>query len=281
VFTPSNKKFTTADLCAYCAIEPSKPGVGDHVIPRCIFEFESHSAIRQGVAQYSPTGHVERDGHACHPVLHVPVDREARDPVRVPACERCNGQKSKDEGFVRDWLCSHADVDLSAVPQTVYDAFIRSANEHNNSAIANAARKHGRYEPRFTESGLYADKGFSYPLDYKRIIRMFERVAQGLYYAAGAEGLRDNAQHPRLPRESQFEVWYVHHARIEDQATFLSNRGAGGPISLGGGACDILFGAKQTDKYIVTRSMVMFYNRSVAVDIQTDIIFDDHDLSRK
>jgi len=39
--------------------------------------------LRQGVAQYSPTGHVERDGHACHPVLHVPVDREARDPVRV------------------------------------------------------------------------------------------------------------------------------------------------------------------------------------------------------
>jgi len=245
VFTPSNKKFTTADLCAYCGIAPSKPGVGDHVIPRCIFEFESHSVIR------------------------------------VPACERCNGQKSKDEGFVRDWLCSHADVDLSAVPQTVYDAFMRSANEHNNSAIANAARRHGRYEPRFTESGLYAGKGFSYPLDYKRIVRTFERVAQGLYYAAGAEGLRDNAQHPRLPRESQFEVWYVPHARIEDQATFLSDRGAGGPISLGGGACDILFGAEQTDKYIVTRSMVMFYNRSVAVDIQTGIIFDDHDLSRK
>ncbi len=95
MFTPPNKEFTAADLCAYRGIEPSKPGVGDHVIPHCIFEFESHSEIR------------------------------------VPACERCNGQKSKDEGFVRDWLCSHADIDLSAVSQTVYEAFMGSANELN------------------------------------------------------------------------------------------------------------------------------------------------------
>ncbi len=40
---------------------------------------------RQGLAQCSPAGHVERDGHACNPVLHVSVDREARDPGRVPA----------------------------------------------------------------------------------------------------------------------------------------------------------------------------------------------------
>lgn len=66
------------------------------------------------------------------------------------------------------------------------------------------------------------------------------------------------------------------HARIEDQAMFLADRGIGGSIGLGGGACDILFGTEQTDEYIVTRSMVTFCNRSVAVDIQTDIIFDNH-----
>jgi len=41
--------------------------------------------LRQGLAPRPSSGHVERDGHACNPVLHVPVDREARDPVGMLA----------------------------------------------------------------------------------------------------------------------------------------------------------------------------------------------------
>jgi len=222
VFTPPEKKFTAADLCAYCGIAPSEPGGGDHVIPRCVFELKSQSEIR------------------------------------VPSCLPCNNRKSKDEDYVRDWLCAHIDVDQSAVPAKVYDRFMRSAKRDKfGSAIARAAMTQGRYEPRFTASGLYAGIEFAYPFDAIRVVKTFERVAQGLYYAA---------QQQHLAGGGQFGVGEVPRPRIKDQIKLLQRLGAAGPYALGGRLCHVLFGSEQTSTYIAARVLVTFYNDSVAVD---------------
>jgi len=222
VLTPPDKKFTAADRCAYCGIAPSEPGDGDHVIPRCVFELKSQSGIK------------------------------------VPSCLPCNNRKSKDEDYVRDWLCAHIDVDQSAVPAKVYDSFMRSANRAKfGSAIARAAITQGRYEPHFTASGLYAGIEFAYPFDSARVVKTFERVAQGLYYAA---------QQQHLVGGGQFGVGEVPRPHIEDQTKIFQRLGATGPLALGGRLCHVLFISEQTSTCIVARALVTFYNDSVAVD---------------
>jgi len=221
--TPANKKFTGADLCAYCNRNASVPGKGDHVIPRCVFEVQSQSTIR------------------------------------VPACRPCNLQKSQDEDYVRDWLCAHIDVDLSAVPGKVNDSFMRSAQRDKfGSAVARAAMTQGRYEPRVTASGLYAGIEFAYPFNAIRVVKTFERVAQGLYYAA---------QQQHLVGGGQFAVGEVPRPRIEDQIKIVQRLGLTGPYALGGKLCNVFFASEQTSTHIAVRVLVTFYNDSVAVDV--------------
>ncbi len=209
-------------VCAYCNKNASVAGKGDHVIPRCVFEFQSQSTIR------------------------------------VPACRPCNLQKSQDEDYVRDWLCAHIDVDQSAVPSKVYDRFMGSAKRGKfGSAIARAAMTEGRYEPRFTASGLYAGIEFAYPFDAIRVVKTFERGAQGLYYAA---------QQQHLVGGGQFGVGEVPRPHIEDQIKLFQRLGATGPHALGGRLCHVLFASERTSTYIAARVLVTFYNDSVAVD---------------
>ncbi len=109
------KRFTGAEICAYCNAQPGRPGAGDHVIPRCLFDDRRESTIT------------------------------------VPACAQCNGEKADDEGYVRDWLCADIEVDLSVVPRSVYNNFMGSA-ARGSSSLARAAVTQGQFEARFTES---------------------------------------------------------------------------------------------------------------------------------
>jgi hypothetical protein len=119
-----SNRFASADTCAYCNCRPSEPGDGDHVLPRCLFGNKSDSTIT------------------------------------VPACMPCNGEKSRSEDYVRDWLCGHGDVDLWVVPRKVFDAFMRS-DARGSSKLARTARNQGRYRPIYTPHGLYAGKALT------------------------------------------------------------------------------------------------------------------------
>jgi len=220
--TPPEKRFTNRDLCAYCAVSPSVPGKGDHVIPRCVFALPSDSAMR------------------------------------VPAYQACNVRKSREEDYVRDWLCAHIDTDLSAVPDNVYDGFLRS-DKYGSSAVGRAAKQQGRYEPRFTLRGLYAGMALAFPLDANRLANAFGCITQGLYYAA----------HQRhFPGGGQFDIGYVERPHIEDQIALLQELGATGPYTLGGTQCAILLAAECGPTCSVVRALLAFYNDSVAVDVR-------------
>jgi hypothetical protein len=216
----SKKNFTSADICAYCNLDPSEAGEGDHVIPRCLFELPSQSAIT------------------------------------VPACQGCNQEKSRSEDYVRDWLCSHVDVDLSAVPSVVYERFMRSA-ERGTSKLARAATEWGRYETRFTASGIYAGIEVKYPFEDVRVTETFMRVVQGLYF---------NAHNGHLPVSGRFEVRQVERPFIGDQVKFVQRLGTT-VYDFGDGQCHLHFGAQVEPGQIAVRSLLTFYNDSVAVDV--------------
>jgi len=92
-----------------------------------------------------------------------------------------------------------------------------------------------------------------------RVTKTFERVAEGLYYAA-------HQQH--LMGGGRFAVGEVPRPRIEDQIKIVQRLGATGPHALGGKLCNVFFASEQTSAHIAVRALVTFYNDSVAVDVR-------------
>jgi len=218
------KRWAEEDICAYCAKRPSRPGVGDHVIPRCLFAVRTDSI------------------------------------VTVPACTDCNGKKANDEADIRDWLRGDIEVDEASLPQSVRNNFSGSV-ARGSSRWARSAIATGRFKPRLTESGIYVGHAFAYDFDSAPVKRVFKRVAQGLYYDA-------THPHQHLPETGQYEIGRIFRAHMDDQVAFLTGPGMDDPVSLGNGVCDFMRGGFHTDTHIVFRGLLMFYNRSVAVDVR-------------
>jgi hypothetical protein len=66
---------------------------------RCLPYKSDRMIVKQGLALLGWSGHVEWDGCACNPILHVPKSAVERDPDRDTRCPR----KQSEGGSVRGW----------------------------------------------------------------------------------------------------------------------------------------------------------------------------------
>ncbi len=103
-------------------------------------------------------------------------------------------------------------------------------------------------------AGLYAGQALSYSFESDRVIRVFKRVAQGLYYDKTQQHFSDTGV---------FESGRVSRVRIEDHMTFLKGAAMDDPVSL-----DFMRGGFEMATHVAGRFFLMFYNKSVAVDIR-------------
>jgi len=108
-------------------------------------------------------------------------------------------------------------------------------------------------------AGLYAGQALSYSFESDRVIRVFKRVAQGLYYDKTQQHFSDTGV---------FESGRVSRVRIEDHMTFLKGAAMDDPVSLENGVCDFMRGGFEMATHVAGRFFLMFYNKSVAVDIR-------------
>jgi hypothetical protein len=183
-------------------------------------------------------------------------DPKSQSTIRVPACRPCNELKSRNEDYVRDWLCSHHEVDDTAIPPRIYAAFVRSSRS-NKSKLARTAVTRGRYVHTYTKHGLYMGKLLKFDLEAARIVTTFELIAQGVYFDVTRE---------HLSKDGVFDVGYVPRTHIAEQVQMLKALDAT-TNDLGNGTCSIIFAADRTPGRVVARVLLAFYNKSVAVDV--------------
>lgn len=141
--TPSTTR--TPLLCAYCDTEPAI--TKDHVIPRCLF-------VRP---------------------LPNPM-------ITVPVCEACNGLKSKDDDFIRDYLVTDIYCSEHPVAKHLLQTKVARSAKTNRSHLSRAAKKQAKFEPIHSPGGIYLFHAYTVPVDSERINNYFRMVVRGLYY---------------------------------------------------------------------------------------------------
>jgi HNH endonuclease len=199
-------------ICAYCG---KRPGVtSEHIIPKCLFGG------------------------------NLPLDN-----VTIPVCKECNGEKAKDDGYLRDILVTDHQCSEHPVAQSLLEGKVARAAKRNQSQLAKAARKSGRFEPIYTSAGLYLGHGYAVPLEGERVVRVFSLIVRGLYR---------KLRHERLSDDYLFDVRKRDPLRVEELVTYMQSKGANGPYCLGS-VFGCLFMYAQEDPN-VTFWLLWFYN---------------------
>jgi hypothetical protein len=137
-------------VCAYCGALIAETGnkkTKEHIFPRNLFP--------------------KYDGY-----------QPRKDFLTVPACETCNGGKSEDDEYLRNFLAlrlramGHPDIDH------LVDGFLSSAREGSRLVrrMAESARM-----ARHPTTGLYLPYVLAVPIEDERLDRIMTHIVRGLY----------------------------------------------------------------------------------------------------
>ena len=172
--------------------------------------------------------------------------------VTVPACLKCNQNKSQDEDYLRDVLI--ADIYTSEHPKAkaIFDGPMARARAKNRSEIARSAR-HARMEPLHTPGGLYLGHYATVPLDWERISRTIEGMIRGLYYTLVGKP---------FPQGYVVNVTRLDPLQVQSAWNVMSSGHLNGPYCLGDDIfmCEMQFVAEDPG---MTRWLLRFYRNYV------------------
>lgn len=139
--------------------------------------------------------------------------------VKVPACLPCNGDKSKDDDYLRDMLLVDWENEAHPMAQGELKGKLIRAIGRGQSHLIRDGRRTRRPTPVLSPVGLYLGTAPAIPIDQARINKMFERIVRGLYFEfSGGQ---------RLPTDCTFEVGKVHPMRKEQTIRMFDRTGAG------------------------------------------------------
>ena len=199
------------ELCVYCGVNPAT--TRDHVVAKCLFDGPLPSNM-----------------------------------VTVPACGSCNGEKAKNDDYLRDMLVVDYDCSEHPVAKALLKGKVTRALRRNRSELLRKALPEARVEPVRTPGGIYLPPRYSFPLDGERVNEIFRTVTRGLYYKIRQE---------RLPDDYIFEVRRIYRNHIKDVWSEFQRLKANGPYGLGDVfGCLFLYGAEDPG---VTCWLIWFY----------------------
>ena len=101
--------------------------------------------------------------------------------ITVPACRTCNGLKSSDDDFLRDYLTIYIEGNESPYAWKIYEDKVRSSVRRNSSEIGRAAVTWARGGASHANAGRYLDDVVAVPLDEVRVDEMMARIIRGLF----------------------------------------------------------------------------------------------------
>ena len=181
------KKKKKVGECAYCGSIAAL--TDEHVIPQCLFE------------------------------KPLPADI-----VKIPVCEKCNNEKSKDDGYLRDFLVTDIHASEHPIARRIFLSKTLSADRQNKSELLRTMRTQGRPESIYTKGGIYLCEGFSSPLEGERINNIFTHITRGLYYKIRTK---------RIPDDYIFEISRLDSTEFREVWLKLKEIGVNGPYGCG------------------------------------------------
>lgn len=158
------RKAQAGDTCVYCGVTLTNRKIAtdtaatdEHVIPQTVF--------------LEPREHM----------------------VKVPACWRCNHEKSKDDGYFREKLVLDDRVTDHSIAMQIRDGAVMSAVAKNHSVFAREALMHGVHLTVPGSDGRMRDV-VMVPVSNDRIQRSFTAIGRGMYFAHTGEVLAPDTE---------------------------------------------------------------------------------------
>jgi len=188
---------------------------------------------RQGTCVYCGEAATCTDEHVIPECLFPEGQRPPKsDFAIVPACEDCNGLKSKEDTYIRDVFTADAACQGNPVVRAVLNPVFRSITK-NKSDFGRTARNRTRVVEIRSPNGLYLGHGAAVPIDWQRIDRFFRWVVRGLYWFAANQ---------RLPDDCMFRVLRLYASAVPERQEHFRKHNAHGPFRIGMGVfeCSVL-----------------------------------------
>ena len=199
--------------CAYCG--NLREVSHEHVIPECLF-----------VRPYPP------------------------NLITVPACDSCNGKKSEDDDFLRDFLAVDFQGSQSPVAQRLFTGEVQRSLSRNSSHLLRSVLPKLRIEPLYTDAGIYLGDLPQAPFDGDRLNRLLGMIVRGLYF---------DARRVRLSGEYRVEVRRAEPWAYKQVMDVFRQLHPNGPRALGNVFSCIYVAA--TEDLFTTMWALWFYER--------------------
>ena len=117
--------------------------------------------------------------------------------ITVPACGVCNGDKAKDDDYLRDWLVCDIHAQHHPTAQALFNGKVLRAHGRNQSQVTRLITTGARVQPWYTPAGVYLGDFPMLRLKDQRVQTILERIVRGLYF---------DAQRRRMPNECDFRI---------------------------------------------------------------------------
>lgn len=104
------------------------------------------------------------------------------DLVRVPSCEPCNGNSSKDDEYLRVMVSMRHDVTGTPDAREAWAASLRGFARPEKQRMRAATQRSITRKERFKGS-IYLGRAPAYNVDLSRLCRPIERIVRGLYWS--------------------------------------------------------------------------------------------------
>lgn len=200
--------------CAYCG--EFKPSSRDHVIPRCMFT----RPLPEGM-------------------------------ITVPACDDCNGQKSRHDDFLRDLLVTDYAGSQSPVAQQLFAEKTIRSHQQDKSLLGRIAMSDLMTEIPIRDENGVEDVAVFGTFDFDRAMDMFSYIIRGLYFSFRSVV---------LPQDCNFRVGRLFKEDLDACVAFFSDHGAFGPHRIGDGVFSCVYNYGATTE-AATFWLLEFYNR--------------------
>src|SRR5215204_1775649 len=96
--------------------------------------------------------------------------------ITAPACGRCNGDKAKDDDYLRDWLVCDIYGSQHPTAQKLFNGKVLRSHRRRQSQLTRSIAKNARVQPWYTPAGIYLGDFPMFEMDNQRVQTILERI---------------------------------------------------------------------------------------------------------